>query len=211
MVTVTDGARRLTAGFSDPVGGAQSVFRQVLEAMANPGRIIADLDGPAETPAPLTRGSAAVCLALLDYETPLWLGPSTAGGDAEDYLRFHTGAPVVAVPGDAAFAVIDGARPALADFRLGSDQYPEEGATLVIQVTDLRTTGDLELTGPGIDGRATLGIDGLDDAFWRERAALARLFPRGLDMIFTAGSRIAALPRGTTIHGVQADRDIPET
>jgi alpha-D-ribose 1-methylphosphonate 5-triphosphate synthase subunit PhnH len=107
----------------------------------------------------------------------------------------------VAEPGRAvfAFAAAPDRLPALDRFALGSDAYPDQGATLVIEVASLAADGGLMLAGPGVDGVARLGVAGLPDGFWAARAALAPLFPRGLDLILTAGDRLAAVPRTTLV------------
>ena len=63
----------LAAGFSDPVLHSQSVFRSVLDAMANPGRVIS-LNSPLPaTHTALPQGLAMILLTLADYETPVFL------------------------------------------------------------------------------------------------------------------------------------------
>jgi hypothetical protein len=93
----------LAPGFADPVHDAQAAFRSVLDAMSTPGRIVT-LAAPPAVPAPLMPATVALCLTLIDYETPLWLdGPARA---ADGFLRFHCGCPIVAAPADARFAVV---------------------------------------------------------------------------------------------------------
>ena len=188
----------IDVGFPDPVRDSQTVFRVVLDAMANPGRI-APLPVLVEAQDRLGPSAAAICLALVDYETPLWLDPTLASPGAAGYLGFHTGAPMASGPETAGFAVLEGATTRLEVFNTGSDAYPEQGATVIIQVPDLSTEGPLTLSGPGIDGQRRLGVVGVPDRFWGERAAVNGGFPRGLDLIFCAGRRIAALPRTTTV------------
>jgi len=38
-------------------------------------------------------------------------------------------------------------------------------------------------------------VAGLPARFWTERAALAELFPRGLDVLFVSGGDLVGLPR----------------
>jgi alpha-D-ribose 1-methylphosphonate 5-triphosphate synthase subunit PhnH len=188
----------LVPGLADPVHGAQQGFRLVLDAMAHPGRIH-DLGGllAAPPPAPLAEAAAVVLLALCDVETPLFLSPSAA--PAAPYLRFHCGAPLTAAPAEAGFALVANPAelPALDRFALGSDEYPDRATTLILEVASLAPGAGCVLTGPGIDGRIRLAVGGVPEDFWQQRAALARLFPRGLDLILTAGTRLAALPRST--------------
>ena len=55
------------------------------------------------------------------------------------------------------------------------------------------------LAGPGIVGTTRLAVSGLAGGFWAERRMLAEFLPRGVDIIFTAGARLAALPRTTSV------------
>jgi alpha-D-ribose 1-methylphosphonate 5-triphosphate synthase subunit PhnH len=189
----------LKAGFDDSVRDSQRVFRALLDAMSRPGRIVTP-PAPPEIPAALNPATAAVCLALLDFETPLWLaGPDIP--ETRAWLAFHAGCPFAASPDQAAFALVTDVEslPALGDFALGSDEMPERSTTLILQVADLASGQGRRLSGPGIDDTALLAVDGLSEAFWVERAAACGLFPRGLDIIFTAGAALAAVPRTTRL------------
>ena len=188
-------------GFADPVDDSQRMFRLVLEAMAQPGRVVT-LDTPvAVPPGPLGRAAIGVGLTLLDFETPVWLDEAATGAAA--HFRFHCNCPLTAQPDQAGFAFIGAPSllPALDGFALGSDAYPDRSTTLVLEVAALAAEGGLTLTGPGIRSSARLGVAGLRAGFWAERAALAALFPRGLDLILTCGDRLTALPRTTRIEG----------
>ncbi len=92
MTTVAE----MPAGFADKVLSAQSTFRSVMDAMARPGsvqRIVAS----AGTPGAMMRGTAAIALTLFDHDTPVWLDASMSETpDVTKWLKFHTGAPVVA-------------------------------------------------------------------------------------------------------------------
>src|SRR5688572_29419622 len=90
-------------GFADPVDDSQRIFRQILQAMSRPGRAVT-LDPLPAAPAGLHRASIALCLALLDHDTPLWLD-ATLREDVWQHVTFHTGARLVELDG-AAFALI---------------------------------------------------------------------------------------------------------
>jgi alpha-D-ribose 1-methylphosphonate 5-triphosphate synthase subunit PhnH len=191
-------ASALAPGLTDPVHDGQTCFRTVLDAMAHPGRIVTlPFRLAAPPPAPLSDAAAALALALCDFETPIWLDAAlqTAG----DYLRFHCGAALVTDPVAAhfAFAGAPATLPPLDAFALGTDEYPDRSTTLVIAVSALEAGRGVTLAGPGIDGTARLAVGGLGEGFWAERAALRTLVPRGLDIVFTCGNRLAALPRST--------------
>ena len=179
-------------GFADPVTDAQACFRRVLDAMARPGSIHRV---QAPHPAPLHAATAAVLLTLLDNDTCVWLDDDASA--ARDWVAFHCGAPAASLP-EAAFAVAL-TMPRLQDIPAGTDDAPEEGATLVLQVASLGVGTALRLSGPGLRVPVLLHVTGLPDDFvaqWRENH---RRFPRGVDIVLCAGEQVAALPRSVAI------------
>jgi alpha-D-ribose 1-methylphosphonate 5-triphosphate synthase subunit PhnH len=186
------------AGFADSVGDAQLTFRAVLTALSEPGRVMR-LPVALETRLPVGPAALGLLLALADGDTPLWLDEAAA--PAASYLRFHTGAPVLRHPGAARFALVADARhcPPLDAFELGSEEYPDRSATLIIEVSHLAEGGGLILSGPGIPERRGLAVDGLPHCFRAAWAANRALFPRGLDVLLTCGDRLAGLPRSVAL------------
>ena len=183
----------LHPGFADPVLDAQRCFRAVLDAMAHPGRIATvDFGG---APPPLDPATAAVLLTLVDAETPLWL--DAAAAPARDWIAFHCGAPP-APQAQAAFGVALGPV-GLTGFGAGSDDAPEDGATLIVQVATLGRGRPLRLSGPGLAAPAVLRVGGLDADFIADWTANHARFPRGVDLILCAGPDLAALPRSVRI------------
>jgi alpha-D-ribose 1-methylphosphonate 5-triphosphate synthase subunit PhnH len=197
MTTVAE----LPAGFADKVLSAQSTFRSVMDAMARPGtvqRIVA----AAGAPAPMMRGSAAIALTLFDHDTPLWLDPlMSETSDVAKWLRFHTGAPVIANPSICNFALIGDARalPALDRFAFGSNEYPDRSTTLILQVESLTQGSVLELRGPGIDGTTALQATIQPTDLFERLEINQTLFPRGIDLVLVAGDAIVAIPRTTRL------------
>jgi alpha-D-ribose 1-methylphosphonate 5-triphosphate synthase subunit PhnH len=188
------------AGLRDPVLEGQAIFRAVLEAMAYPGRIV-DIPGPFEVPPPLDPAAAGVGLALLDLDTPLWLDPAAATAEVIEYVQFHCGAPIVKAPADARFALIADPEglPWLEAFDNGTDEYPDRSATLILQVEALSAGRGRRLSGPGIAGEARLDVTGASDRLWAEWRANHARFPRGVDLILSAGTVAAALPRSVRV------------
>jgi len=184
-------------GLGQPVLAAQRVFRTVLTALAEPGRVL-PLALDCAPPACLDPAAAAILLALADGDTPFWLDPALA--EADDYIRFHTGAPSVAACGAALFAVAVAAnRPPLAALQAGTAEYPDRSATLILTVSGLDEGESWQLSGPGIAGVRRCTVAGIDDGFaaeWRRHRAR---FPLGVDVVFAAGDRILGLPRGTRL------------
>lgn len=203
----------LYAGFSDPVFDSQRSFRAVLEATSHPGRII-DVGTPIGAPPPLHPATAAICLALVDFETPVWIQAATdanthaienatehAAESLSQFLRFHCGSPLAADPALAAFAVIHAPAhmPPLTAFSAGLSDYPDRSTTLLIQVDGLSTGRRVQLSGPGIKHTQQLAPSGIPERFWTEWRDNGALFPRGVDVLLICGSDIAALPRTTRV------------
>ena len=197
MTTIAE----LPAGFADKVLSAQSTFRSVMDAMARPGSIqrIAVATG---APSPLMRGAAAIALTLFDHDTPVWLDAAMSEtADVTKWLKFHTGAPVIADSAICSFALIGDPRalPALDRFAFGSNEYPDRSTTLILQVGSLTEGSHFELRGPGIDGSAVLRAR-VEPADLFERLAInAALFPRGIDVVLVADDAIVAIPRTTRL------------
>jgi alpha-D-ribose 1-methylphosphonate 5-triphosphate synthase subunit PhnH len=187
-------------GFADPVLDSQWVFRAVLDAMGHPGRVV-EVRGSETAPAPLHPAAAAVCLTLADFETPVWLDTRASTLEALGYLRFHCGCRLVNAPEQGRFALISdpGSMPPLTAFDLGSDEFPDRSTTLLVQVEGLTAGRGRKLTGPGIRLEARLEARGLPDAFWQGLRHNHALFPRGVDVLLTAGRQLAALPRTTAV------------
>jgi alpha-D-ribose 1-methylphosphonate 5-triphosphate synthase subunit PhnH len=187
----------LPAGFADKVLSAQSTFRSVMDAMARPGSV-QRIVSSAGTPAALMRGTAAIALTLLDHDTPVWLDPLlTATSDVTKWLKFHTGAPVIADSSICSFALVGDAKtlPALDWFSFGTNEYPDRSTTLILQVDSLTHGPSIELRGPGIDGTAVLQAAIQPPDLFERLAINAVLFPRGIDMVLVHDDAIVAIPR----------------
>jgi alpha-D-ribose 1-methylphosphonate 5-triphosphate synthase subunit PhnH len=197
MTTVAE----LPAGFADKVLSAQTTFRSVMDAMARPGSV-RRIVSAAGAPAAMMRGTAAIALTLFDHDTPLWLDPRMSEtSDIAKWLKFHTGAPVIADSSISSFALIGEARalPALDRFAFGTNEYPDRSTTLILEVASLTQGPALELSGPGIDGTTFLHA-AIQPPNLLERLAInATLFPRGIDVVLVADDAIVAIPRTTRL------------
>jgi alpha-D-ribose 1-methylphosphonate 5-triphosphate synthase subunit PhnH len=195
----------LPAGLADKVLSAQSTFRSVMDAMARPGSV-QEVAAAAGTPWPLMPATAAIALSLFDHDTPIWLDRRMSEKpEVANWLKFHSGAPVVTDPSECAFAVIvDGAAlPDLDHFSLGSAEYPDRSTTLILQVESLAEGCEYELRGPGINGAVVLRAKIEPNNLFERLAVNAALFPRGIDVVLVCEHEIVAIPRTTRLaaHG----------
>lgn len=186
-------AQALSGGFATPAEQAAHAFRAILESMARPGTIWTVAG--ATPPAPLSVAAGVVLLTLADGTTPLHLAGDVDCAEVRDWLTFHVGAPLVGAE-RAMFAVgrWDDLTP-LDRFAPGDPAYPDRAATLIVLMDTLSNTG-ARLTGPGIETEAWLSLP--DPVAFEDNGAR---FPLGLDFLFTAGERVAGLPRSTKVEG----------
>lgn len=166
-------------------------FRAAMNALARPGQI-EEISG-AKPPAPLSVAAGSLILMLCDAETPVSLSAPFETAVIRDWIIFHTGAPIV-TPDKAVFAIGTWQSLApLSQFTIGTAQYPDRSATLIVECDDLKPQG-ATLTGPGIKDTAQLSLPETQ-SFQNN----AKLFPLGLDFFFTTGTQVAALPRTTKV------------
>ncbi|MEY8839927.1 phosphonate C-P lyase system protein PhnH [Cribrihabitans sp. XS_ASV171] len=180
-----------SGGFATPPIDAAHAFRAAMTAMARPGEI-RRIAG-AMPPPPLSPAAGALILTLCDADTVLNLAGEADCAAVRDWVAFHTGAPLgFAEEADFVLGTWEVLQP-LERFRIGTPEYPDRSATLIVEVADLNAHGTT-LRGPGIRDTAQLNLP--------DRAALAlnaSRFPLGFDCFFTCGDRLAALPRSTQI------------
>ena len=190
-------ANALEGGFADPVLNAQSAFRTIMDAMARPAKALA-MEPLSAPPAPLGSTAGTVACALIDAETSFWLDPTLDAHEAlRAWLVFHTGAGASAKMKDAQFALIGdpATMPPLDRFAQGSQDYPDQSATLILQLESLSGGTPLTFEGPGVKTRNTLAPSGLPADFVPQWQANTKRFPLGVDLILTAPDAIACLPR----------------
>lgn len=204
-VTQTIELKRLAPGFADPALQSQTVFRSALRAFSHPGSVqtlsMNEALAGMRAPEGADPAAAALLLALLDQDCKLWLSPQFAHSDALAWLRFHTGCVAVTQPDQADFLWVAQANelPDLRDCGRSSAEYPDQGATCVVQVQGFQTDDGWTLRGPGINGASALQVAGLGDGFVAQWQAQKQHFPCGVDMLFTHQNSLVGLPRSTQI------------
>ena len=192
-------ATLLQPAFADPVLDAQRSFRAALSALSGPG-VIQRLS-QAQTPPQLeglASASHALCLALLDIDTPLWLAPRFDTPVIRANLSFHCGCPIASERQHARFALLDESLlHDLSGFDTGNDRYPDQSCTLLVHLESLRGGQLLDWRGPGIETVNAVGLP-VQTSFWEARE-LRNDFPRGLDVFFVADHELIGLPRSTRV------------
>jgi alpha-D-ribose 1-methylphosphonate 5-triphosphate synthase subunit PhnH len=183
----------------DEVLDAQRGFRAMLGALARPGTVLRMPAAPQVAPGVDPR-LAQIAHVLLDREVTF---ATVDAAPLAQYLSTATGSRWVdAETADYVFAC--GASPlgALARLQVGTPEFPEAGATVVLSVEVLcaapagaRGMG-VVLSGPGIESETGVGIDGLHrenlETFARRNAD----YPLGIDMfLVSALGDVLGLPR----------------
>lgn len=186
----------LHAAFNDQVLDSQRVFRTALKALAEPGLIQPLI--PMHALEPLAPATYALCLSLLDDDTRLWLAPAFDTPAVRANLAFHCGCPIVAEREAADFALLGAQELAdLSGFCTGSERFPDQSCTLLVQLDGIDGGAALSWSGPGIVGHREVSLP-VPAALWQQRAA-RNDYPRGLDLFFAAGQALIGLPRSTRI------------
>ena len=195
-------AQALAGGFTDPVFQSQTIFKTLMDGMARP-RTISSTELQAGQPEPLGNAAGAIALTLCDHDTPVWLSNGLAKSAMPEWIGFHTGAPITREKAQSSFAFIEAgiAPSSFGLFAAGTQEYPDRSTTLILEVAALGEGEKLSLTGPGILGTRTVAVSGLPDMFQRLWDDNRALFPRGVDVILTAGAQFLCLPRTTRIAG----------
>ena len=170
----------------------QKIFRQLLNCFALPGTIADISDFLNDSPALL-----GVLAVLLDSSVS-FNDNAKLVQDRERRLLRAKEAPV----SEANFVLVDATRPPAEDFtpNLGTLPSPEQGATIILQGSNLGT-GDLSLrlAGPGIPEYRLVKTTGFDPAWWQSRKNWVINFPLGVDFILVDQIQVMAIPRTTQI------------
>jgi alpha-D-ribose 1-methylphosphonate 5-triphosphate synthase subunit PhnH len=181
-------------GFNDPDLGSHQTFRAIFTAMDHPGQIVTICENP-NGPDVLNSASAATCLTLLDYETPVWTDVDWKN-PAINWLQFDCDSCVVTEPCMANFAIITKptGMPPLDYFRIGPHKYPEKATTMVVQVDDILPSKVNKCSDILVDKVGQLELVGIPNRFWKQWQHLSSLHPLGIDIFFTCDDVLIALP-----------------
>ena len=185
----------------DVIFESQRIFRALLDAMANPGRIITLPEISIKPPA-ANRYPLLLLMTLLDHEVSFCV-MGGAQTQVTEYLKTNTGSKesrlensdFILVYGGSSHGLIQGAR-------VGTLKYPDESATVIYDIDSIGDDGEdilLELSGPGIADKRKVGASGIEKNEIGDVLAMQD-YPLGLDLIFSdKAGRIVCIPRSTTV------------
>ncbi|MFY0616321.1 phosphonate C-P lyase system protein PhnH [Shimia sp.] len=168
---------------SDAEASANATFDALMWAFSRPGQI---------KTLPQT-GELCLIEALMDRECRVYCADPLL---LPDVMR--SGAEVADIP-QADHLILGTLTDAtfLKQMPLGSDLYPDDGATVIVRAT-LGAGPALRLSGPGVNGSVTVNVSGLPNGFWDMRKQVMR-YPTGFELILLDGNRVLALPRSTVV------------
>ncbi len=191
----------------DMIFDSQKIFRLLLDAFAHPGKIAKITDLQITPPPGMNKMSAGVLLALLDLEVGFAVvaGDKKQGEKIEQYLILNTGCGLKNLE-SADFILARDELPPVNRIKKGSLEYPDQGATIVYSAEEISESlsgvgaVNLTLAGPGIKGKRSLALRGLDKREILKIMEINKEFPLGADFVFTDNQEgFCALPRSTKI------------
>lgn len=185
----------MLAGLSNNIHTSQQYFRHILHAMSEPGTPVTLAQSPVWQQ--LNAASVGVLLTLCDQNTPVYLSPSLAQTDTSAAVQFHTHAAITHAEA-AQFVFVQASEFNAAAYMHGDEIYPEQSATVVIQVEGLTGGTTLTLTGAGIQTEKTIAPV-LSEALLDYYRTQGQRYPLGIDTILTCGTQLMAIPRSTRL------------
>jgi alpha-D-ribose 1-methylphosphonate 5-triphosphate synthase subunit PhnH len=175
-------------------------LRSLLEALANPGRVVM------LEPEVASAGAAAVPLVLADRGTPVAI---TGDPKLAAAVVAATGAPIVPVGEARVVALMHPSAELVGRCARGSAEEPELGAKVgmacsrlseAFPAAEAASCTRLLLEGPGVDGFRRLAVEGLDSSVLEALCLANNHFPAGLDTwLVDDEGHVAGLPRSITV------------
>lgn len=187
----------------DYVFDCQAVFRKLLEAFSNPGRVV-DISPNASKFRTMLGSYIAVAATLMDNETSFCVvGDDALMGMVQQctYARpeplDQSGFVFVQSPCDAGqMEAILAAVPA------GTMAEPHKSGVVFVRVEGFHAAPGCALKGPGIDGTILSPLDPYAAGWLEIRRMVSHEYPRGVDIAFiTDAGQVVAAPRLVQLAG----------
>lgn len=181
----------LIASFSHSFADSQRAFRLILKAISEPGVKVTLPRIPVWGNA--SPAVTAILMTLVDRETPFWLDSSL--GDEAMLATLQRFGARTAAKAEASVALLHAASDiAIAEFSPDSCSP----ATVIIEVPTLSGGLTLRLSGPNLrESRAV--APKLPKAVLHYLRERVHSFPQPIDLIFTCGDQMMALPHTTNV------------
>lgn len=178
----------------DEVKDSQKVFRRLLDAMANPGRVC-EIGEQSAKLFGKNPNQLALAMTLLDGSVS-FCAPGNPELEEQIVLLTHAKKKEAAEADYLFAAARDGLGELIGQVREGTLEDPHTSATLILSVESTAADACVELSGPGVDGTLSMKVPAevLHAISLRDQQEYE--FPKGTDDIFVLpGSRILCIPR----------------
>lgn len=186
-------------GLNNSVLDALAAFRQLIDAMSQPGKIVT-IEKMHKHPEALNSASYAVVLSMMDQDTDVSLMGGVNTESVRDSLSFHNAISLSKDLTSAAFVICnESERPDLHLLNSGTEAWPDQSCTLIVQCDSFEEGMTYCASGPGIQTINKIRCSALNDSFVKQREKLALQFPLGVDVIFTCKNDLFCLPRTTLL------------
>jgi alpha-D-ribose 1-methylphosphonate 5-triphosphate synthase subunit PhnH len=176
--------------FFDDVHDAQSQFRIILDCMARPGKINKMADLNINPPGAFNKASAIIALSLLNADVSFCVTEGY-GKELCEYIAVNTHASITtAALADFVFMKGLESEAPILETKTGTLLYPEDSATIIIDVEQLSGTQmsgatQITLRGPGVETVNTVYIKGINPLILETVKEMNAEFPLGVDLMLT--------------------------
>jgi len=190
----------------DQVHDLQQVYRKVLHSMSRPGTIstLSELAERVDFNLPCNEATILTAMTFLDAEVTFHI-LSNDQQNLIEKISEYTSARYSPI-NEADFVIVlredtDAAiQTALQQCKNGNLIDPQQSSTWIIESSPLSNTGEMTLTGPGIQHTSQLDTS-FKPSMWQARNERTKEYPLGIDLIFTdSNAQIVCIPRSTSVN-----------
>lgn len=189
----------------DQVHDLQQVYRKILHSMSRPGTIssLSDITEHMDFNLPCNDAAILSAMTFLDAEVTFHILTKDKQNLIEKISEYTSAryAPI----GEADFVIIlredteTAVLNALEQCKNGNLIDPQQSSTWIIESSLLSNTGELTLTGPGIQQSSQLQTS-FSSSMWQARNERTNEYPLGIDLIFADdAAQIVCVPRTTSV------------
>ena len=191
---------------TDAVRASQHIYRRLLDAMSHPGYVWSIVRHPLLQD-DIERGTdwlASIAMTLVDHEVSMHIVDSPAFTNLHDVIVRRTCVEIAPVSeADFILAEINNFDADLiGEMKIGTLDYPNDGATLILQIESLSSNDgpSMTLSGPGVNGSFSRPLGDLTVGVIATRNQATSGYPLGIDAIIVdRHGQIMAFPRTTRI------------
>lgn len=189
----------------DQVHDTQRVFRQLMQGMSHPGKIVSvqEQTTKLDYDMPCFDATMLCALALLDGEVTFHIVGHRNEAFLDKLSKYTLSKSVPIYEADYIFALQntsdDVIVEAMENCKNGDLLNPDNAATWIVESSPLSNAATYTLTGPGIKHIQNVHI-GVSEVIWSCRQKRVEEFPLGIDCIFVdKDAQLVCVPRTTIV------------